>query len=180
VTCIVGIETRVGVLLGADSMGGDTTYWTALTTAEPKVFRSGEYVLGFTTSFRMGDLLRYHLALPPPERRPLHRHLVTHVVPAIRECLKGGGFATTKEGAETGGDFLLGVAGQFFHIRGDYSVQRAQHGYDSAGSGAQTALGALAVARGAPRTRLRSALAAAERHNMGVRGPFRFAAEQAR
>jgi hypothetical protein len=178
-TCIVGIETPKGVMLAADSMGGEGTYWTAMTSAEPKVFRLGAYVLGFTTSFRMGDLLRYHAALPaPPARGPLHRHMVLKVVPVLRSVLKDHGFATTKEGGEVGGDFLIGVRGALFHVQSNYAVQRATFGYDAAGCGAQSALGALSCAKGEPRARLRAALVAAERHNMGVRGPWSFATER--
>lgn len=180
-TCIVGIETPGGVMLGADSMGGDSTYWTAMPAAEPKVFRLGHYVIGFTYSFRMGDLLRYHASLPvPPERGSIHRHMVTRVIPALRLILKEHGFATTKDGAEVGGDFLIGARGTLFHIQQNYAVQRAAFGYDAAGCGAQSALGALSCAQGQPRARLRAALIAAERHNMGVRGPWRFVAEKGR
>jgi hypothetical protein len=112
-TCIVGIETPRGVLLGADSMSAETTCWTADVCVEPKVFRAGAYVMGFTTSFRMGDLLRHQARLEPPSGRgSLHRHLVTKVIPALRELFKGGGFATSKDGAESGGCFLLGRAGK--------------------------------------------------------------------
>jgi len=174
-TCIVGIETSRGVMLGGDSMGGESIYWTAMTSAEPKVFRLGAYVLGFTSSFRMGDLLRYHADLPePPVRGSLHRHMVIDVVPVLRSVLKDHGFATTKEGAEVGGDFLIGVRGALFHVQSNYAVQRATFGYDAAGCGAQSALGALSCARGTPRARLRAGLVAAERHNLGVRGPWRF------
>jgi hypothetical protein len=179
-TCIVGIETEAGVILGADSMAGEATYWTADTAVEPKVFRVGPYVLGFTTSFRMGELLRYHLALPPPPARgPFHRHMVTGVIPAIRACFKEHGFATSKDGAEVGGDFLIGVHGQLYHVQSNYHVGRSPHGYDAAGCGAQSALGALSATDGRkPRGRLRAALVAAERHNMGVRGPWRFVTER--
>lgn len=175
-TCIVGVETKRGILLGADSLGGESTYWTATTSAEPKVFRIGPYVLGFTTSFRMGDLLRYHAALPEPPAgaRALHRHMVVKVVPVLRATLKDHGFATTRDGGEVGGDFLIGVRGALFHVQSNYAVQRATFGYDAAGCGAQSALGALSCAKGVPRARLRAALEAAERHNMGVRGPWHF------
>lgn len=178
-TCIVGIETSNGVILGADSMAGEATYWTADIAVEAKVFRVGAYVIGFTTSFRMGEILRYHLALPSPPRARLHRHMVTVVVPAVRACFKEHGFATSKEGAEVGGDFLIATQGELYHVQSNYHVGRSPHGYDAAGCGAQSALGALSATHGKrPRDRLRAALVAAERHNMGVRGPWRFVAER--
>jgi ATP-dependent protease HslVU (ClpYQ) peptidase subunit len=179
-TCIVGIETPDGVLLGADSIAADPATWTAATRAEAKLFRVGDYLFGFTTSFRMGDLLRYHLALPAAPKTRLHRHMVMGVVPAIRACLKEGGFATTKDGAEVGGEFLVGARGQLFHVSSDYQVGRSAHGYGAVGSGLQAALGALsATEEEEPRTRARKALEAAARHTLGVRGPWRFLAERA-
>jgi hypothetical protein len=180
-TCIVGIETPRGVMLGADSMAGEFTYWTAGEHAEPKVFRVGPYVIGFTSSFRMGDLLRYHLALPDPPARASHKHMVTKVVPAVRALFRAHGFATTKEGAEVGGDFLVGVSGALYRVSSDHQVSRSRYGYAAVGSGAQTALGALSAIANPRRAResLRAAPEAAARHSMGVRGPWRFIAERA-
>jgi len=176
VTCIVGIETESGVILGADSCAADG--WGSHVRAEPKLFRVGAHVLGFTTSFRMGDLLRYHLKLPDPPKRGHHRHLVTQVIPLIRACLKEGGFATTKDGADVGGDFLIGVHGSLFRVESDYQVGRSAFGYNATGSGGYVALGALAATEGRkPKDRLRLALEASSRHVLGVRGPWHFLAE---
>lgn len=178
-TCIVGIETDRGVLLGADSMAGDAAYWGADTHTTPKLFRVGPYVFGFTTSFRMGDLLRYHLTLPMPPKTRLHRHMVIAVVPAVRACLKEGGFATTKEGAEVGGDFLVGVRGELYQVSSNYMVSRSANGYAAVGCGQFVASGALFATEGQePRARVRRALEAAQHHNMGVRGPWRFLAQR--
>ena len=177
-TCIIGIETDDGVILAGDSMAGDPSYYSADSLDIPKLFRVGAHVLGFTTSFRMGDLLRYHLALPNPPRSNLHRYMVTTVIPAVRTCLKDGGFATTKDGAEVGGDFLIGVSGRLFRVSSNYMVARSANGYAAIGCGEFVAVGAMFAASDlAPRARLRIALEAAEHHNMGVRRPWRFLSE---
>ncbi len=175
-TCIVGIETPDGVLIGADSIA--VAGWTANIrgAAEPKLFRLREYIIGFTSSYRMGDLLRYHLTIASPPKTRLHRHMVVNVVPAIRACLKDGGFATTKDGAEVGGAFLVGVRGRVYLISQDYQVDRSTYGYNVTGMTDQ-ALGSLASTEGEePRARIRKALEAAERHSIGVRRPWRFLA----
>lgn len=170
-TCIVGVETKRGAIIGGDSLAGDD--WYSDVRAEPKVFRLRDYVFGFTTSFRMGDLLKHHLSLPTPPIRGVHKHLVTVAIPAIRECLKAGGFATTKDGAEVGGDFLIGVRGGVYHVASDYQVGRSAHGYAAIGCGGQIARGALYASAGmAPRRRVKVALEAAARHCMGVVGPW--------
>ncbi len=178
-TCIVGIETETGVILGADSMSADCGTWAATTCVEPKVFRCGAYIMGFTTSFRMGDLLRYGLTLPSPPKTKTHRHMVTVVIPAIRALFKDGGFAKTSEGSERGGLFLVATLGELYTVHEDYQVKRAAGGYEAVGCGSQLALGALsATAKMAPRARLALALEAAEKHSLGVRRPFRFISER--
>lgn len=172
-TCIVGIEHKDGVLLAADSMSSD--YTSADVASVAKLFRVGEYAFGFTSSWRMGDLLRYHLALPNAPAKDLHRHLVTVAIPAIRTCLKEGGFATVNNGVETGGSFLLAVCGKLFTIDTDFQVARSAHGYAAVGSGSKVALGALsATVGGDPKARATAALVAAEKHTCHVRRPWRF------
>ena len=122
-TSIVGIETPRGVMLASDSLGANEQ-WTATIRAESKVFSLGAYVLGFTSSFRMGDILRYQVALPGPPRTRVHKHLVTKVVPVIRDAFKAHGFGTTKEGADHGGEFLVGVRGELYSVSDDYQVGR--------------------------------------------------------
>ena len=172
-TCIVGIEHKDGVLLAADSMSSN--HYSADVASVAKLFRVGQHGFGFTSSWRMGDLLRYHLALPDPPAKDLHRHLVTVAIPAIRACLKEGGFATVNNGVETGGSFLIAVRGQLFTIDTDFQVARSSHKYDAVGSGSLAALGALsATIGGDPRARATAALVAAEKHTCHVRRPWRF------
>ena len=55
-TCIAGLVHDGAVYLAGDSAG--CSGWDLTVRADPKVFVSGSYVMGFTTSFRMGQLLR--------------------------------------------------------------------------------------------------------------------------
>jgi hypothetical protein len=89
--------------------------------------------------------------------------------------LKDGGYATTKDGGEVGGAFLVAVRGHVYKVDVDYQVARSAWGYDAVGSGKVAALGALSVGHGAePKQRARAALLAAERHTAHVRRPWRF------
>jgi hypothetical protein len=174
VTVIVGLVHDGRVLLGGDSAGVSGYDLTIRT--DPKVFTTGAYVLGFTTSFRMGQLLRWSLQPPaPPEAGDLDRFLCTTWVDAVRDCLKLGGWAKKDNEQETGGKFLVGVTGRLFVVDSDYQIGEPADGYAACGCGEDVALGALAATAGIddPEERVRLALAAAERHNAGVRGPFR-------
>lgn len=171
-TCIVGVVDKGSVYIGGDSAG--VAGWDLVIRRDAKVFRNGPFLFGFTSSFRMGQLLRY--AFTPPEHpadMDVDRYLSTAFVDAVRECLKAGGYAKKDNEKEEGGVFLLGYRGRLLHIGSDYQVGEAFDGYDACGCGDSVARGALfAGARLRPEMRLRTALLAAERWNNGVRGPF--------
>lgn len=171
-TCIVGLVHEEKVYIGGDSAG---VAGLALSVrADAKVFRNGPMIFGFTTSFRMGQLLRY--GFTPPEyddRKDLMKYMVTTFVDEVRKCLKDGGFATKEKEGEEGGTFLVGFRGQLFHVDSDYQVGQERDGIYAVGCGHPIARGALFASAGLPpRDRLTLALEAAERYSAGVRGPF--------
>lgn len=51
-TCIVGITDGHTVTIGGDSAGSDG--WHVAVRSDSKVFQVGPYLMGFTTSYRMG------------------------------------------------------------------------------------------------------------------------------
>jgi hypothetical protein len=182
-TCIAGV---VGddkqVYIGGDSAGA--AGWTITTRADAKVFRRGAYVFGFTSSFRMGQLIRYSLELPDPPARGIDRFMATTFVDKLRQALKDGGFAKTENGVETGGTFLVGVLGRLYRVESDFQVGESRDGFDAVGCGQQEALGALYVLQRigsalTPRKRLLLALQATAHQNGGVAPPFRTAASPA-
>jgi ATP-dependent protease HslVU (ClpYQ) peptidase subunit len=175
VTCIVGIEHGGKVLIGGDSAGTGGYHQTI--RADEKVFLNGEFAFGFTSSFRMGQLLRYKLTVPDfVENADLDTHMVTSFVDAVRTTLKQGGFAQNDRGEECGGTFLVGVRGRLYTIYDDYQVARSVDGYAAVGCGDQLALGALyATSQLRPKARATRALEAAAKFSSGVAGPFNFA-----
>lgn len=171
-TCIVGIAEQGKVYIGGDSAA--TSGYVVTLRADPKVFRIGRFLVGFTTSFRMGQLIRY--AFHPPEvpgGMDVFQYMVTMFIDNLRECLKAGGYARRDAEQESGGSFLVGYAGRLFAIDNDYQVAESTSPYAAVGSGAETALGALYATRGAPAwQRINTALEAASQHTVYVRGPF--------
>lgn len=191
-TCIVAISDGDTVILGADSAG--TGGFDLRLRADRKVFTTGRYAIGFTTSFRMGQILRYETDLPEPPNNSspddLERFFVTDFVPAVRRSFADHGFAktarfnlpgessVTEEGQEVGGLFLVGVAGQVFEIRPDYHLARPLVPYSAVGFGSNIALGALHALSDVSDLSLEEkaskALLAAEAYSTVVRGPFHF------
>jgi hypothetical protein len=172
VTCIVGLVAGGVVHMGGDSACvGGLSLWSR---SDAKVFSNGGFLFGFTSSFRMGQLLRY--ALRPPKRHAdedVMKFMVTELVPAVRQCLKDGGFASRDSERESGGTFLVGYAGRLFRVCDDYQVGECADGYDACGCGEEFARGAMFATKGKPPAeRITTALEAAAAHSAGVRAPF--------
>lgn len=175
-TVIVGLEHPGGVLIGGDSAG--VAGYSLTVRADQKVWRAGEFVYGFTSSFRMGQLLRYNLSLPrtpgdSASQADRDRWMTTEFIDAVRTTLKSGGYATIENGEESGGTFLVGWRGSVYVVGGDFQVGRTVRGEAAVGCGGDLALGALYAAAGSPRSRVRRALEAADLHSAGVAAPFK-------
>ncbi len=171
-TCIVGLLDGGRAYLGGDSAGASN--WFSIERKDEKVFRNGPFLMGFTDSFRMGQLLRY--AFNPPERQPeepVYRYMVTTFINAVRDCLKAGGYAKRENEQESSGVFLVAYQGRLFMIDNDYQVAEAACGYNVVGCGRDLAFGALYATRGqSPKERVLVALQAAAEFSNGVRPPF--------
>ncbi|MYV56521.1 hypothetical protein [Streptomyces sp. SID3212] len=174
-TVIAGLVHTGRVHLAGDSAG--VGGYSLTVRRDPKVFRNGPYVMGFTSSFRMGQLLQ-HALRPPRPKGDLEEFMVTKFIDAVRTCLKDGGWAKKDSEQEEAGIFLVGVVGRLFVVHADYQVGESADGYMAVGCGDDLALGALhatAALDMKPKARLTAALAAAERHSAGVTGPYAYA-----
>ena len=173
-TVICAISENGKVWMGGDSAGVGGLSLSV--RKDPKVFINGDFIIGYTTSFRMGQLLQY--SLHPPEMvkgEDGMAYMVRRFIPAVKDCLKGGGFQSTQNSVDEGGVFLVGFHGELYEIQSDYQVSRVVQQYDACGCGYQIALGSLHTTDGyqlSPKERLMMALNAAEAFSAGVRGPF--------
>jgi ATP-dependent protease HslVU (ClpYQ) peptidase subunit len=174
-TCIAGAVGPKGlVVIGGDSAGVGGGYSLEV-RKDRKVFQVGEFIMGFTSSFRMGQILNYAFVPPrlPRPARALNRYMVVDFVDALRKALKDKGFASKEHEVEAGGTFLVGVRGRLFQISDDYQVGEALSGFDAVGCGSELARGALYATPQLPaRERVRIALEASEAGSAGVRAPF--------
>ena len=170
-TCIVGIAHKGKVYIGADSAA--VQGWTRRQTELVKVFRRGPFLMGYTTSFRMGQLLEHQLPLPEQKGADDLAFLVQEFVEAVRDVFKRHGYAKVESNNESAGQFLLGYRGKLYSIDSDYQVGLMADGFDAVGSGAEYALGALKVSeRMQPTRRIKRALEVAAHFNMAVAPPF--------
>lgn len=161
-TCIVGLETKKGVIIGCDSssVAGSQINRTRL----KKVFRRGEFLIGYTDSFRMGQLLQYSLVVDQQKTgyEDDLEYLSSTFIDAVRECLKQGGFRRVESEQEEGGTFLVGYRKTLYIIYSDFQVNTHVDGYTAIGSGSQLALGNMhGSKRLSPIKRIKKALGAA-------------------
>jgi ATP-dependent protease HslVU (ClpYQ) peptidase subunit len=170
-TCIVGLAQDGKVYVGADSASSNG--WMTRATKLPKVFKVGAFIIGYTSSFRMGQILQYHLEVRPQGDESDDEYMVLGFVEAVRECLKEWGFAKVDNNVETGGQFLVGYRGRLYHVDTDFQVNEMAGGFDACGSGQQFALGVVKVLEHLPpRERITKALEVSAYFSDGVMGPF--------
>ncbi len=86
-TCIVGLVDKDKIYLGGDAAG--VGGYNKEIRKQPKVFSNKGVLFGYTTSFRMGQLLQYSLKIPKqPARKKDFEYLCTNFVDAIMACFK--------------------------------------------------------------------------------------------
>lgn len=170
-TCIVAIGDGTSVVMGGDSAAVCDQDITL--TAHPKVFAKGGWLIGYTWSFRMGQLLEHAWEPPRFPGGSVHGWLCTDVMESLRTLFESVGFGRVENAESKGGQFLLGWRGRVYRVGSDYSVIERDPCEAAVGCGEGYALGALHATRGQPPyDRIASALAAAEEHSTGVAGPF--------
>lgn len=172
-TCIVGLLHKEKIFMGADSAG--VGGYDLRIRIDSKIFKKDEFLIGFTSSFRMGQLLRYSFQIPPQkDNQDVFEYMVTDFVNAARDCFKQGGYAKISNNEETGGTFLIGYKKRLFFMESDFQIGECLEGYHAVGCGASYALGSIYSSDLLePQERVLLALKASEAFNAGVRGPFR-------
>jgi len=171
-TCIAALVEGDTVYIGGDSAG--VAGLSISIRSDEKVFQNGPFIMGFTSSFRMGQLLRFKF---DPPKQTVHQddyeYMVTDFVDAVRHCFSHNGFGD--KDATVGGTFLVGYKGKLYTIENDHQVGIPSVPYDAVGCGADLALGSLYSTQGSkltPEQRIALALEAASTFSAGVAPPF--------
>jgi ATP-dependent protease HslVU (ClpYQ) peptidase subunit len=183
-TCIVALSVGNKVILGGDSAASDEKSGLILQTTDSKVFKVGQFGIGFVDSFRMGQILQY--SWTPPIYKPtaafknLDKFMRTKFVQSVKESFQEHGYGkfgtNAPEDGDEGGIIIIAVqnTGRIFIMDVDFHISEVDVQYLAEGSGQQVALGSLfsTTAIKTPRKRVRMALEAAAKFIMSVRGPF--------
>lgn len=173
-TCIVAYERDGVVYMGGDSAG--VSNYSISARGDQKVFKNGEYLIGFTTSFRMGQLLRYKFNPSPSTSWDLEKHMVTTFIDEVRSCFTKNGYLHIDGGVESGGTFLVATKGRIFVVESDFQVGWNRVPYNAVGCGKDLALGVMhglhIQNQCLPDSIVRMALEGAAEFSAGVCGPF--------
>lgn len=146
-TVVVGMVEGSRVYMGADSQGSNG--WDKRYRVDKKVFEAHGILYGFTSSYRMGQILKYHslkFDIPSPDEVDPYEFVVLTMIPMWKSILAEHGFGKTEQGVTSGGVFLVGFHGRLFRIESDFQVAEHVRPYESVGCGEQYALGALYAA----------------------------------
>jgi len=182
-TCIVALKHEGKVYMGGDSAA--SSYHFCTTRIDSKVFIKDQFIIGFTSSFRMGQLLEYNLHSVEPAKNSFKNQMKNDIefmstifIDNVRKCLKEGGYANHNNNVETGGEFLVGYKGNIYHICSDFQVGVPVDNYDSVGCGDQIALGAISAyhqlsKKIEPKKAIEIALTAASKYSGFVKPPFK-------
>ena len=174
-TCIVGYVSKGKVYLGGDSAG--VAGYSISIRKDPKVFKSGEFIIGFTTSFRMGQVLMSSKFNPPEQTssQSEYQYMITTFVDTVISLFKDNGYLQKKNEEISGGTFLVGYRGKLYEINDDFQVAENEDNFSSVGCGHDIAKGAMFVLNKlpfSPEAKVKSALNAASRFSAGVAPPF--------
>ena len=149
-TCIVGMLKDGVVYMAGDHIGTDG--YDVEIQRRSKVFRNREFVVGYTSSFRMGQILE-HVWTPPKQPKSckdLTEYMVKYVVPSLikvfddEKFIQNSGDAK-RSGQAFGGEFLIGYKGHLFKIQSDFAVLECTYPFDSIGAGEDFAKGAFSI-----------------------------------
>lgn len=178
-TCIVGIEQDGVVYIGGDSAGVESVSLSICARADEKVFITDDdtFIMGFSGSFRIGQLLRYvFVPSDKPSKKDDMAYMVVDFIDALRAMQRDKGYLKRKnEVEEHDGPFLVGYNGALYSAEADFQVGRTLNGYAAVGSGAEIALGAMHATKSLrmkPEDRIKLALEASAEFCAAARAPF--------
>ncbi|ELW0836637.1 hypothetical protein ACRYKS_22095 [Escherichia coli] len=157
-TCIIAHTNGTSSFIAGDKLGSNG--FTKAVQTEPKVFekefiklnedgltRTKEVMaLGYTTSFRMGQLLNYNLTLPEQVAgETFSQYLVLKVIPIIRQMFKDEWGARDASQDVGGGQFIILHNHTIYEVQEDFSVLQPKTQITAVGSGTYHAIASMSA-----------------------------------
>jgi ATP-dependent protease HslVU (ClpYQ) peptidase subunit len=184
-TCIIGLVREDTVWIGGDSVGSDEMRYDR---ADEKVFKNGDYLIGFAGSYRLGQIAKITvfpefpknfttivkaskksngkklaIEVHPMERQDIELWFIANFIPVLREAIK-------EEAGDERFEFIIAADKWLFVVESDYQAGMYKSPYIAIGSGSQIALGALAILEGEPDECIAKAIRVAAKYDKAVGG----------
>lgn len=175
-TCIVAIEHDGTVWMGGDSAASRDN--EIVRRSNEKVFFNDEFLIGYSGSFRIGQLLQYAFHAPKQSYGQTDmEYMVVDFVDALRHLMRDKGtLMKEEEGEAHDSEILIGYRGKIYVMESDFHIGRPLTSYAACGSGAPYALGALYVIANdqnlSPQEKIEKSLSASAEYSAGVASPF--------
>jgi len=179
-TCIGGyVDKKTGTIwMGADSGAFNVNSYDHRTRLDEKVFIKENMIFGFTSSYRMGDILHHSFTIPEhPKEMDDVTYLKTIFIDKLIECFKNKGYLIVKDNSVSGGFFLIGYKGKLYQVESDFQVAQNVYNYDSTGCGENYAMAAMYILENetlylTPKEKIEKALEVSYQFSGYVRPPF--------
>ena len=173
-TCIATWIEDGNVYMAADSA---SSYKSSIKPRkDPKMFLRDNMLFGFTTSYRMGQILMHKLVIPKQHSAQTAFHFMcTDFIDEVKTTLKNNDWIEYDGSKVRVAPFIVGYKGAVYHIYGDMQVEIPKFNFDAIGCAEELALAALYATRNkiwSPELRLMTALETAEMFCTDVRRPF--------
>ena len=141
-TCIVGYVHNDKVTLAGDQLGSNG-YSKENHEKLTKVFKVGEFLIGYTTSFRMGQILQYSWT-PPTLYHGQNEdvYIYNDVVRSLSSVFEANKYGEKKGAEESTGVFLMGWRGRLFTVQSNLSILEHDK-FAACGCGEEYAKGAI-------------------------------------
>ena len=142
-TCIVAMVFNNEVFMAGDLMGSNG--FTKKVYPDSKVFKNGDFVIGYTDSFRMGQILQYNWVQPPRiEGLTDRQFLQVDVIESMREAFNVYGYGSKEGREDIGGNFIIGYKGAIYEMQPNFSILKHED-FAAVGSGQYHAEASLAL-----------------------------------
>lgn len=175
-TCIAAFIDDGNIYMGGDSVGVNDSH-DYIIVSRPKVFIRGDMIFGFTTSFRLGQILESSFEIPEkPKGKSDIDYLQSDFVDALVKCLEEKKYSRISDNVAMGGTFVLGYNKKLYKIEDDFCVLSSNLQYCTCGCGEPFADAAFNISLKLapdmdPISRIEMALQCASDHT-AVRPPF--------
>jgi ATP-dependent protease HslVU (ClpYQ) peptidase subunit len=175
-TCIVALEHEGSVWMGGDSAASRDN--DVVRRSNEKVFFNENFLIGYSGSFRIGQLLQYALHIPKQSYGQTDmEYMVVDFVDALRNLMRDKGtLMKEEEGEAHDSEILIGYRGKIYVVESDFHVGNPIAPYAACGSGASYAMGAMYVLADdeklSPQEKINKALSASAEYCVAVKQPF--------